>query len=285
MGWGRKRPLGRVGGVVLAAVVALATAPEASGQQQITTTGFVMDPNGPVAAAPTVAKTSSTLLTLAVRGERAVRLEADLDATATNWLGAKLKRPMLKGQVLVAAADRRGVFCAPVKEGMLYAVSPCLTDADGDGRFEALGTAAFNSGSVDGLVVTDRAAVLGVRFSETTPLITPVAYTPVAYSDGAAAEARLRWSSSYRKDQAGSGVVVKLWLEASDASSGTGVLSRTVEARLPEGSGLVEVEGVKVRVLGFEANGAMRFQIEGVTPARPVTLAFRPAPTTIYIYY
>ena len=285
MGWGQKWPLGRAGGVVLAAVVALATAPTASGQQQITTTGFVMDPNGPVAAMPAVAKKWSTLLTLSVRGERAVRLEADLDATATNWLGAKLKRPMLKGQVLVAAADRRGVFCAPVKEGMLYAVSPCLTDADGDGRFEALGTAAFNSGSVDGLVVTDKGAVLGVRFSETTPLGAPVAYTPVAYGEGAAGEARLKWSSSFRRDQTGPGVIVKLWLEASDSSSGTGVLSRTVEARLPEGSGLVEIEGIQVRVLGFEPNGAMRYQIEGVTPARPVTLAFRPAPTVIYIYY
>jgi len=28
------------------------------------------------------------------------------------------------------------------------------------------------------------------------------------------------WSSSFRKDQSGPGVIVKLWLEASDASSG-----------------------------------------------------------------
>lgn len=267
------------------ALLVLLAAQATSAHAQITTTAFVLDPNGPPASAPAVAKKGSTLISLSVRGERAVRLEADLDATATNWLGAKLKRPMLKGQVLVAAADRRGVFCAPVKEGALYSVSPCLTDADGDGRFEALGTAAFNSGSVDGLVVTDKGAVLGVRFSTTTPLGAPVAYTPVAYSEGAAGEARLKWSSSYRKDQTAPGVIVKLWLEASDSSSGTGVLSRTVEARLPEGTGPVEVEGIQVRILGFEPSGAMRYQIEGVAPARPVTLAFRPAPTVYYIYY
>ena len=170
------RPVGRACGVALAALMLL-TAPPASAQAQITTTAFVMDAISPVATAPAIASKRSTLLALSVRGERAVRLEADLDATATNWLGAKLKRPMLRGQVLVAAADRRGVFCAPVKEGAWYSVSPCLTDADGDGRFEALGTAAFNSGSVDGLMVTDRGAVLGVRFSETTPLGAPVAYT------------------------------------------------------------------------------------------------------------
>lgn len=285
MGRGEKRPVGLTSGALLAMVAALATAPVASAQQQVTTTGFVMDPNGPLVTTPAVAKKWAPLLTLSVRGERAVRLEADLAATATNWLGAKLKRPMLKGQVLVAAADRRGVFCAPVKEGALYSVSPCLTDADADGRFEGLGTAAFNSGSVDGLVVTDRGAVLGVRFSETTVLDAPVAYTPVSYGEGAAGEARLKWSSSFRKDQSGPGVIVKLWLEASDASSGTGVLSRTVEARLPQGSGLIEIEGITVHVLGFEPNGAMRYQIEGVPSARPVTLAFRPAPTVIYIYY
>ena len=267
------------------AALMLIAASAASAQVTVTTTGFVMDPNAAVVTAPTIAKKWSTLLTLSVRGERAVRLEADLDATATNWLGAKLKRPMTKGQVLVAAADRRGVFCAPVKEGAWYSVSPCLTDADGDGRFEALGTAAFNSGSVDGLVVTDRGAVLGVRFSETTPLAASVAYTPVAYSEGAAGAARLKWSSSYKPDQIGPGVIVKLWLEASDSSSGTGVLSRTVEARLPEGTGLVEVEGITIRVLGFEPNGAMRYQIEAVGSAQPVTLAFRPAPTVLYIYY
>lgn len=278
------RPVGRACGVALAALMLL-TAPPASAQAQITTTAFVMDAISPVATAPAIASKRSTLLALSVRGERAVRLEADLDATATNWLGAKLKRPMLRGQVLVAAADRRGVFCAPVKEGAWYSVSPCLTDADGDGRFEALGTAAFNSGSVDGLMVTDRGAVLGVRFSETTPLGAPVAYTAVDYSEGAAGEARLKWSSSFKRDQAGPGIIVKLWLEASDSSSGTGVLSRTVEARLPQGTGLVEVEGIKVRVLGFEPNGAMHYQIESVVPSRPVTLAFRPAPTVIYIYY
>lgn len=274
----------KAAGVGLAALL-MTAAWAASAQVLPTTTGFVMDPTGPVSSEPATAKKGFTLATLSVRGERAVRLEADLDATATNWLGAKLKRPMLKGQVLVAAADRRGVFCAPVKEGVWYSVSPCLTDADGDGRFEALGTAAFNAGSVDGLVVTDRNAVLGVRFSETTPLTAPVAYTSVAYREGAAAEARLKWSSSYKQNQPGPGVIVKLWLEASDSSSGAGALSRTVEARLPEGTGLVEVEGIKVRILGFEPTGAMRYAIESAPSAQPVTLAFRPAPATIYIYY
>lgn len=280
---GTPRRLGvKAAGLSLAALLMAAAAPA---QAQVTTTGFVMDPAGPVSSEPATAKKWASLATLSVRGERAVRLDADLDATATNWLGAKLKRPMLKGQVLVAAADRRGVFCAPVKEGVWYSVSPCLTDADGDGKFEALGTAAFNAGSVDGLVVTDKNAVLGVRFSETTPLAAPVAYTPVAYGEGAAAQARLKWSSSYKRDQTSPGVIVKLWLEASDSSSGTGVLSRTVEARLPEGTGLVEVEGIKVRVLGFEPTGAMRYAIESAPSAQPVTFAFRPAPAVIYIYY
>lgn len=270
-------------GLGLAAL--LLTAGAAGAQAAPTTTAFIMDTAGPISSEPTTAKKWSSLATLSVRGERAVRLDADLDATATNWLGAKLKRPLLKGQVLVAAADQQGVFCAPVKEGVWYSVSPCLTDADGDGRFEALGTAAFNSGSVDGLVVTDKNAVLGVRFSETTPLSSPVAYTPVAYGEGAAAEARLKWSSSYKRGQTSSGVIVKLWLEASDSSSGTGVLSRTVEARLPQGTGVVEVEGIKVRVLGFEPTGAMRYAIESAPSAQPVTLAFRPAPTVMYIYY
>lgn len=284
MHWMPFRQEARASGWSLAALI-LGAAIAGPTQAQVTTTGFVMDPVAAVSVEPATAKRGSTLTTLSVRGERAVRLEADLDATATNWLGAKLKRPMQKGQVLVAAADRRGVFCAPVKEGVWYSVSPCLTDTDGDGRFEALGTAAFNSGSVDGLVVTDKSAVLGVRFSETTPLTTPVNYETVAYSDGAAAEARLKWSSSFRRDQTGPGVIVKLWLEASDSSSGTGVLSRTVEARLPEGSGLIEIEGIKVRVLGFEPTGAMRYAIEAVPAAQPVTLAFRPAPTTMYIFY
>lgn len=276
------RTMGRLTATMGVLAFLLGAAPA---RAQVTTTGFVMDPGASTSGAGAIARKGSTLTTLTVRGERAVRLEADLDATATNWLGAKLKRPMLKGQILVAAADRRGVFCAPVKEGVWYSVSPCLTDADGDGRFEALGTAAFNAGSVDGLVVTDKSAVLGVRFSATTPLGTPVAYTQVPYSEGAAANARLRWSSSFKPDQTGPGVIVKLWLEASDSSSGTGVLSRTTEARLAEGSGLVEIEGIKVRVLGFEPNGAMRYTIESVAAAHPVTLAFRPAPTTIYIYY
>jgi len=283
MGRDRTRGL-RNAGVLAAIAVGLVSLGGAPARAQ-TTTPFVLDLSTPPPAGPQVAKRGAVLATLSVRAERAVRLQEDADASATNWMGAKLKRPMQKGDLLLGTTGRPGLYCAPIKEGAWYSVGACLTDADGDGRFEALSTAAFNAGSVDGMAVTDKGAVLGVRFSETAALGNPIAYAPVGYSEGPAAAARLRWRSTYDRKAPDRSVKLQLWLEASDSSSGTGVLSAPVDATLPDGTGLLEVEGVRLRVLGFEPTGAMRYQIEDVRPAQRVTLAFRPAPQTIYIFY
>lgn len=279
--------ISRGGEALLAAIMALVVvaAPVIARAQITTTTEFITDAAEPAPTGPQVARKNATLMTLAVRSTRAVRLESGLDATATNWMGGKVKRPFQAGDILIAAGNRAGVFCAPVKEGAWYAISACLTDADGDGLFETAGTAAFNSARVDDILVTDKAALLGVRYEKPMPLQTPVRYASVGYETAPFARARLRWLSSFRADKPVDVIRVALWFDASDGSSGTAILSPPVQKDLPGGVGVIEVEGVTVRVLGFEANGALRYEIESVAAARKATFGYRPAPTTLYFYY
>ncbi len=246
---------------------------------------FRLDPAGALSSGHQTARKGSSLLTLAVRSEAAVRLEAPVDARAANWLGGKLKRPLIAGQVLMAAAGQQGTYCAPVKDGALYAVGPCLIDGDGDGRFEAAATAEFNSGSVQGLMVTDRGDLLGVNFVARTALSTPVAYSSVPYQQGSAANARLMWRTAPDRGVPGAAVPIIFWLEASDGDSGTRVLSPAAQTTLQDGVGTGRLGGVTVRVLGLEQNGALRYQIEAVTPGFRLPFGFRPAPSVVYIGY
>lgn len=222
---------------------------------------FQLDPLAPVPAGPQTARRGAPLAVFAVRPGKAVRLDAGVDARADNWLGASLRRPLSAGQVLNAVQGRPGLYCAPVKEGALYSVGPCLLDADADGAFEAVVSAAFNSGSSHGPIVSDRKNLLGVLFAAPKPLTARVAYSPAEAAQGPYAEARLSWTARAERKAADGAVDLTLQLDASDDDSGTRVLSELVQARLPGGKGEVRVAGITVRVLGLSADGVLTYEV------------------------
>ena len=222
---------------------------------------FQLDPLAPIPAGTQTARRGAPLAVFAVRPGKAARLDAGVDAKADNWLGASLRRPLSAGQVLNAVQGRPGLYCAPVKEGALYSVGPCLLDADADGAFEAVVSAAFNSGSSNGPIVSDRKNLLGVLFAAPKPLAARVAYSPADAAQGPYAEARLSWSAREIPKADDGAIALTLQLDASDDDSGTRVLSERLQARLPGGRGEVTLAGITVRVLGLGADGALTYEL------------------------
>jgi hypothetical protein len=76
-------------------------------------------------------------------------------------------------------------------------------------------------------------------------------------------------------------VPIIFWLEASDGYSGTRVQSPAAQTTLQDGDGTRRLGGVTVRVLGVKRNGALRNQIEAVTPGFRLPFGFRPAPAVV----
>jgi|GEM_PF-1949773 len=222
---------------------------------------FQIAPLAPLPPGPRTARRSEALAVFAVRPGKAARLDAGVNARADNWLGASLRRPLGAGQVLNAVQGRPGLYCAPVKEGALYSVGTCLLDADADGAFEAVVSAAFNSGSSHGPIVSDRKNLLGVLFAAPKPLTARVAYSPADPADGPFAEARLTWTARADSKAAGAPLDLTLQLDASDDDSGTRVLSDQLRARLAGGKGEVTLAGITVRVLGLGADGTLSYEL------------------------
>lgn len=248
-------------------------------------TFLVEAPSGAPQGPQTVAK-GKPLFSLPTRSPRAIVLDEDIAATATNAAGVKLKRPLTKGTVLVGMLDRPWVYCAPIRDGLLYSVAPCLSDKDQDGKFEILVTIGFTSAAIDTLAITEDGFIYGSVYGKPAPLAAPVAYHAVDYRQGQAAQARVRWASNYDAKTPGKDVNLGLWLDVGKASTGTGTTSEGERFRLPGGKGTVTFNGVKIEVLGFSPAGELRYQVlDPGTASQPTLFLHRPGTNYIFVYY
>ena len=146
-------------------------------------------------------------------------------------------------------------------------------------------TASFISQGAVGAAITEKGALCGVIYTKVEGLAVPIPYEPAEYREGMAATARLLWESDVRKVQPGSAVTLRLWFDASDTSTGTGVLTTPMEVRLEAGSGAINFHGVRIQILGFESDGSIRYRIESQDAAQRVGFFYRPGVQIIYIYY
>ena len=251
--------------------------------QLATTTTLVVDPAGPLPSAPMTVRRGRELLVLSVRAPRAIRLEGNVDPAAAARAAVNSNFPLTAGQVLLGYEERPGTFCTPVSSRGLGMAGPCLTDADGDGRFETIVKAGFNSAVADQILLTASSKVVGVTLDAAAPLPATVAYSPVAYGLGHSSAVRLNWSSDYRRNRPGRPVSGSFWLDASARFTGTGIVSRTTTFRFAGEPETVTIGGITVRILGFGETGAMRFEIAAVQGGTPVEFAFRRAANMNFI--
>lgn len=243
---------------------------------------FIVDSPEPALQQTRIALKGRPLLVASARSERAVRLERSFDAKAANPAGLKLNRHLVAGEVLISPSNTNGVYCTPIKQGLLFAAAPCFADLDQDGSFESALSATFSSDIVAGLAITEKGALFGVKFSERIPLEELLPYKEIEYEESPSASIRLVWESNFKKRAPGA-VGLALWFDAGDKSTGTGVLTESVIYSLEGGAGDVEIAGHRIRVFGFEPNGAIRYQIEAIEPKQRVSFMFRAAPKTIYL--
>lgn len=233
-----------------------------------------LDPPAQLPAGPQLAKRFLPIMTLSGRLSRTARLEGAVDPPVVNGVGQKLKRPLAAGQILMAAPNQPSTWCAPIRKGMMFAVAPCLTDADQDGRFESATTVTFVADSARDFAITEDQGVMGVTYEKVEPLAEPVSYSLADPGDGAPAKVRLSWQIV--NPPIGRRVpkqpTLALRFEAGDKQSAVAVFSKTGLFLLTEtGEGEVHFGGLTLRFLGFDERKNLRYE---VVAAEPVAMPF-----------
>jgi len=159
-----------------------------------------------------------------------------------------------------------------------------LRDINNDGRFDEGRRFDFTSGSGDLLGITPSGKIIGVRTTakpSAVPLPQPVSYKISSVPREVNGQLALMW----RKLQIADVPSAQIWITTPDNYTGTEGLSEEMlqfaMARAPMD---VELYGIKVRVLGFDEKGTMRYQVIDVGAGATVPLRFRGYTTRIIFY-
>lgn len=223
-----------------------------------------------------IAKSYGTLVEFAARPVLAVTLDEAVPPETATMFGAKLEHPLAAGRKLYGWPERPGLYCDLLRNRGLGLSTACLRDSDGDGRFEEGRRFDFNSGFGDLLVITPSKKIIGVRTSAkpaAVPLPRPVPYARAEVGGDVTGRLALKWRK-IKLDDGSAGA--ELWITTPGNYTGTEGLSeqvlRVAQARAPLDLALY---GIRLRILGFDEKGAMRYQVAEVPDGTTVPLRFR----------
>lgn len=254
------------------------TQSEGWAQTQIIDSTLVMDSRADSTVGMEIlAMRGKPLLSVEVRPPNAVLLLGASSAMTKNPLtGKKTEQTLSDGQVIGAIPGREGLYCSPIRVGMITSSGACFLDQNNDGVFDSSVTASFHAFAVHGFAVTNKNSIYGVNLSKPAKLPEPISYKPAPYADGPYAQARLMWESNSRRVGVGGSVKFRLMLQAGDDSTGTGVFVEGDEVVLPGGAGTVEFYGIRLDVLGFDDNGNVRARVAALPKEQLVGFRFGP---------
>lgn len=220
-----------------------------------------------------VARPNRAFLTFDARPLTAVTLSEALPTTLTAQFGGKGDVPFDTRLQLYGWPERPGLYCDLLRPRGLGISAACLRDSDGDGRFDEGLRLDFNSGGSELMVVSHSAKIIGVRFRPytTTALPHPVAYTPA--TPVATGRLAMRWRPINRR---GVEPAAEIWISTPDNHTGTEGLSQNLVVFRRRSAPLdVELYGIRLRILGFDEEGGMRYRLLGMTDGAAVPLLFR----------
>lgn len=249
-------------------------------------TTFIVDPQGPVSPGIFRAQKHHELVTLTSRASQAVTLDGAVRLEDLADMKFDQSYPLTAGQILLGSEGWPGTYCALMSVKGLGATAPCLFDDDQDGVFDRIALASRNGGASQVVLLTSKSKFTTGLVRHFHPLASPVGYTPVSYTEGQTANLHLAWSSNFNAMRAGAPVTISFWLDTTEGLNHTGVSSQPIEVVFRGTPITAKIEGVSVRILGFEQDGSMRCELLGMEPHHVVKLYPAAArPVTIYIWH
>ena len=249
-------------------------------------TTFIVDPQGLVSPGVFSAQKHHELLTLTTRSSQAVRLDGAVSGPDLADMKFDQTYPLTEGQILLGSEGWPGTYCAPMSAKGLGATAPCLFDDDQDGVFDRIALASLNGNASQIVLLTSKSKFTTGLVRHFHALTSPVGYTPVSYTQGQAGNLHLAWSSNFNAMKPSQPVTISFWLDDSAGLNRKGVSSQSINVTFNGAPINTTIEGVSVRILGFNQDGSMRCELLGIEPHYVVKLYPAAAhPATIYIWH
>jgi hypothetical protein len=225
-------------------------------------------------AAVLIARPNKAMLKLRVRPAAAVSLDQPISADVAQQIGVKRQAPFVSGRHLYGWPEAPGLYCDLLRSSGLGASSICLQDTDRDGRFDQAIRLGYNSAQADLLLVTSGGKIDGAKVKgDPVRLPRPVPYSKVSPSPDVTGKLAVTWAPGLAR--LGSAGKIIFSIGDQHYYQDTGVAPLTV-ATIPTPQAPVDVAfaGVKLRVLGFDEKGAMRYSVLQVSDGAAIPMAY-----------
>lgn len=264
--------MGQLGRYIVGLLPLFLSAPSVAEEPRLGSSFEIVGPASPPPAEMRGSRLSSQFA-LNVRPALAVTLNGTISAELAGKFGAKTDVPFNVGRQLYGWPERPGLYCDLLRPRGLGLSAACLWDRDLDGRFEEGTRLDFNSGSGDILGITPSRKIIGVRLTKVrVPLSAPISYAKSDPDPSVTGKIVLYWLKARKSGSP----IEQIYLGTPDNYTGTEGLSAEILAfrgdRLPMD---VDLYGVKVRLLGHDEKGALRYTILNTTRGATVPLLFR----------
>lgn len=224
---------------------------------------------------PSKRKPFKNLLALSARMHKAVILGSDIDPSTLEEIRVHKKHPLTKGQLLMGAEQIEGTYCAPMRSKGLGMAGPCLQDTDLDGSFDIIVKAGYTSASPDIALITDKGKIVGADLQNSKQLTEPIPYADTELAAGPTVEIQLKYMARYDKKEPKLPITGYIWFDTSKDPYHEAVFSQPVSFQFNGEPILLAIEGVKLRVSGFDRRGFMQYQILSVERSKPISLQYR----------
>lgn len=223
------------------------------------------------------AKSSGRLLDLSLRPTSSIVIDNAIPTDVAVSFGAKKEIPFSKGLQLHGWPEQPGLYCDLLRPRGLGLSSACLRDTNRDGNFDEGVRLDFNSARSDILLISHSGKVIGAKFKKTVPLPKPVPYSEFTGSPNMTGKVSVMLKSDFKmNDRDPSMVSGTISIDTPDNHTGTEGLSEQVMRFQHRGKPVdLDVYGVKLRLIDFDATGALRYSILEVKDGAHLPLLFR----------
>jgi len=224
-----------------------------------------------------LAPRGESLADVVIRPTSAVVLGGTLDDRTAKQAAVTKGFAFTPGRMLFGTREASGLYCDLMRNRGLGSSTACLNDSDGDGLFDEAVRYDFNSGRADRVFITDKGKLRGGKLKKRFPLAQKLAYAPALNADLPEARISLRWANeSPGALRPGQSPRVELLATDGDNFTGTQIMS-SIYALVPmtDGSQVLNFYGSRIKLTGFAADGALRFNLVASPDPQPMGLVFR----------
>lgn len=204
----------------------------------------------------------------------AVELDGEIDSAIQEMIASEAGAAIGAGSILVNSNPSENIYCGPIMSRGMGKAGPCLIDTDGDGKFDRAVKGGADANQPTALGIATNGKLMGISYAKhSIALPALVRYHRVPYAQGPKGKADLVWTSNFNPKRPGP-VRIAFWMSSYNDWAGTSLASAPVEVTFAGHPVAVDINGLRLTVLGVGDKGELNFRLSGTMSSVPVRFEF-----------